>query len=162
MSFISLELQKHIEQQKRKGILQEKRFEERKKAYLDALANASKQTNQEEDTKKTRRRPGADKNFKGCTEEEAEEDLQKIFNREKADKYMHTRPDGRTMAVIKKQLIVEGDYIRIEKGDAHEAGVVKAFYRGVLIIEGRDRERKYAINKLLSSRYSITVQKRNK
>ncbi|KAI5187152.1 hypothetical protein NEHOM01_1968 [Nematocida homosporus] len=126
-------------------------------AYLDK-ESAQKSAKDEEELRRVRRRLGGDRAFRGCTEEEAEEDLLEIFEGEKADKYVHVLPDGQAMVVLKKIKIVEGDVIRIEKGEAYEVGVVRSLHKGVLVLESREREKKYSLSKLLSSRYVIVKQ----
>ncbi|KAI5192365.1 hypothetical protein NEMIN01_1979 [Nematocida minor] len=161
MGSITAGLQKIIEKQKKKMELQEKRLEERHKKIATAMAmneEALKVSKEEDDPKRGRRKAGAEKPFRGCTEEEAESDLMKIFSGVKSDKYMHILPDGRTMVVIKKQVITEGDIVRIEKGDLFEVGVVKHLHKGALILENKEREKKYPLSKLLSSRYVIITQ----
>lgn len=161
MGTITAGLQKIIERQKRKMELQERRLEERHKKMAASMAmseEALRTSKDEEDTKKVRRRAGGDKPFRGCTEEEAENDLIEIFSGVKSDKYMHILPDGRTMVVIKKQVICEGDIIKIEKGELFEVGIVKHLHKGALVLESKEREKKYPITKLLSSRYIVTGQ----
>lgn len=163
MATITAGLQKIIEKQKKKMELLERRLEERHKKISEALLvneDLSNGGKEDEDTKRVRRRGGCDKPFRGCTEEEAESDLVEIFG-VKSDKYMHILPDGKTMIVIKKQVIIEGDVIRIEKGDLFEVGVVKHLHKGALVLESKDREKKYPINKLLSTRYIIVSQAAN-
>lgn len=162
MVSITAELHKVIDEQKKRLAIIEKRIEERHKLEMASFhekEQAARVSKEEEEGKRGRRRPALDKSFRGCTEDDAEEDLLAIFNGVKADKYIHTLPDGRAMAVIKKNKIVEGDLVRIEKGEAFEVGVVKCLHKGMLILECKDREKKYPIVKLLSTRYTITPQR---
>lgn len=161
MGAITAGLQRIIERQKRKMELQEKRLEERHKKMAASMAmseEALKSSKEEEETKKVRRRGTSDRPFRGCTEEEAVADLVEIFSGVKSDKYMHILPDGRTMVVIKKQVVREGDIIKIEKGELFEIGVVKHLHKGALVLESKEREKKYPLSKLLSSRYVVSVQ----
>ncbi|OAG33000.1 hypothetical protein NEIG_01573 [Nematocida sp. ERTm5] len=157
MASITAGLQKIMARQKKKMELADKRMEERHTKIKEAIISndiANRNSREDEDTKKVRRRHHSEKPFRGFTEEEAEHDLAEIFG-VKSDKYMHILPDGKTMVVIKKQVITEGDMVRIEKGDLFEVGVVKHLHKGALILGSKDREKKYPLNKLLSSRYSI-------
>ncbi|KAI5160070.1 hypothetical protein NEAUS03_0846 [Nematocida ausubeli] len=160
MAAITAGLQKIMAQQKKKMELGEKRLEERHQKLTDALISNDTtlcNSKEDDDTKRVRRRSHSDKPFRGCTEEEAESDLAEIFG-VKSDKYIHILPDGKTMVVIKKQVIVEGDTVRIEKGELFEIGVVKHLHKGALTLGSKDREKKYPLNKLLSSRYFISLQ----
>lgn len=156
MALITARLHRLIDDQKKKMERLEKRIQERCRAALAAHRDkeTSLESKEEEETKR-RRRVSAEKSFRGCTEEEAEEDLLEIYNGVKADKYLHIQPDGKTTTIIKKNKITEGDIVRIEKGEAYEIGFVKCISKGVLILESRDKEKKYPLQKLLSSRYSI-------
>ncbi|KAH9385252.1 uncharacterized protein NEMAJ01_0148 [Nematocida major] len=163
MAAITAGLQKIIAKQKKRMEFQEKRLEEKHKKMIEAALlyeDGASGAKDEEDTKRSRRRSGCEKPFRGCTEEEAESDLLEIFG-SKSDKYMHVLPDGKTMTVIKKQTIIEGDIIRIEKGDLFDVGVVKSLHKGSLVLEGKEKEKKYPISKLLSSRYMIFKQIKN-
>lgn len=158
---ITAELYRIIDQEKKRIKVRERRQEERAELIISCLTRKEalqRIPREEEETKKVRRRGAADKIFRGCTEEEAEKDLQQIFEGDRADRHMHTLPDGRVMTVIKKMVIMEGDIIRIEKGDSFEIGAVKTLYKGILTLECKEKEKKYPIAKLLSSRYTIVRQ----
>ncbi|OAG30756.1 hypothetical protein NEDG_02150 [Nematocida displodere] len=158
MVTITAELHKLIDEQKKKLCILEQRIDEKNKAIAAAYANQeqeAKATKEEDDNKRARRRANSEKSFKGCTEEEIEEDLLAIFNGVKSDKHVVIQSDGRAAAVIKRQKITEGDVIRVVKGESYEIGIVKSLNRNVLILENREREKKYPISKLLSSRYAI-------
>ncbi|KAI5192451.1 hypothetical protein NECID01_1946 [Nematocida sp. AWRm77] len=161
MLSITTELHKVINEEKKRLVLLDKRTEQKHKmelAILKEKEEAIRNNKEEEEVKRGRRRPGVDKSFRGCTDEEAEEDLLHIFNGIRSEKYTHILPDGRTMAVIKKNKITEGDMLRIDKGDWSETGVVKCLHKGVLVLENKEREKRYPIVKLLSSRYTIIPQ----
>jgi len=159
MPSVTMELQRLIDEEKKKIDIQDKRTEQRQKLEIEASLVqevGGKSGKDEEELRKGRRKGGIEKSFRGCTEEEKKEDLMKIFGEERPERCIHTLPDGRNMTVIKRTVITEGDIVKIEKGEVFEVGEVKYIHRGVLVLESREREKKYLINKLLSSRYVIT------
>ncbi|KAI5172404.1 hypothetical protein NEFER03_1507 [Nematocida sp. LUAm3] len=161
MSTIATELHKIIEKHKQRIAVRELRQIEKDKLYTSIFLEkeVTQQKDKEDDEqKRARRRSSPEKAFKGCLEEEAEEDLIEIFKTERLDKYIHTLPNGRSMIVIKKNILVEGDVIRIEKRDAYDVGMIRSIQKGMLILENKEREKKYLFSKLLSSRYVIIKQ----
>ena len=157
MPTITAELHRLIDEEKKRLGACERRTEERQRKEREALTRkkgAEHAERQEEEARRGRTRR-ADKVFRGCKEDEATEDLKKIFQEEKAERHVHTLPDGRGMVVIKKIVIVEGDTVRIEKGELSETGTVKCLEKSALVLESKEREKKYSFSKLLSSRYVV-------
>lgn len=158
MTSVNKELRLLIEQRKRRLHLIEKRLAERNAESLLACMSRERPMGgekEEEETRRTRRKLNAEKMFRGCVEEEAEADLNEIFQGKRRAENRYVTDDDRNAAVIKGQQIAEGDTVKVGKGELLEMGKVKSINRNLIVIEGKEREKKYLISKLQSTRYTI-------
>jgi hypothetical protein len=145
-----------VEEKKKEMGVRKGRVAEKNRVDLRVFGKEEEPSEKDEDEKRLRRRVNTEKLFRGVEEDEAERDLEEIFQGQRKEKRIYLTDENKRVTLIKGEKISEGDYVQVGKGDALERGRVKCINRNRVVIEMRGKEKKYLLSKLHSPRYTIT------